>query len=321
MGVVSELCEWARSVRRIERYLLAVDAKVADNHERLLENSILSAKALINSIAARGTLADIREAEFKVFSQFGEDGIIQYLVRQAAIPAALQTFVEFGVESYVEANTRLLLINNNWTGLIIDSSRENMAAVENSALYWKYDLRAMTAFVDADNINGLILTGGFQGEIGLLSIDVDGNDYWIWDRIDIINPIIVIAEYNSIFGSRQAVTVPYDPAFRRSKAHYSHLYFGCSLRALELVGKRKGYALVGSNSTGQNAFFVRRDRLNGLQELTADEAYVESRFRESRDQFGRLNYLAGKARLREINDMTVLDVERNTLIRIADLLA
>jgi hypothetical protein len=266
-------------------------------------------------------LADIREAEFKVFSQFGEDGIIQYLVRQAAIPAALQTFVEFGVESYVEANTRLLLINNNWSGLIIDSSRENMAAVENSALYWKYDLRAMTAFVDADNINGLILAGGFQGEIGLLSIDVDGNDYWIWDRIDIINPIIVIAEYNSIFGSRQAVTVPYDPAFRRSKAHYSHLYFGCSLRALELVGKRKGYALVGSNSTGQNAFFVRRDRLNGLQELTADEAYVESRFRESRDQFGRLNYLAGKARLREINDMTVLDVERNTLIRIADLLA
>lgn len=289
----------------------------------IVEAKMLSAKVLIGQIermaAEPGASVDIRRAEFKVFSQFGEDGIIQYLIRRAAVPEHLKTFVEFGVESYVEANTRFLLMNDNWRGLVMDGSPANMAAVRETSLYWRQDITAKAAFIDRDNINGLIADAGFGGEIGLLSIDLDGNDYWVWEKIAAVNPIIVVAEYNSVFGAKHAITVPYDPTFERAKAHYSHLYWGVSLRALEVLGRRKGYALVGSNSAGNNAFFVRRDCLNGQPELTSDQAYVESRFRESRDENGRLNYLSGDARLREIADMPVVDVERNVTTAIRNL--
>jgi hypothetical protein len=283
------------------------------------EAKILAAKALISQTAVIGTLDDIRAAEFKVFSQFGEDGIIQYLIRHARVPAQSRSFVEFGVESYDEANTRFLLLNDNWRGLIIDGSSSSMRRVRNSAIYWRHNLVAVDAFIDADNINGLIKDAGFSGEIGLLSIDIDGNDYWVWERIDVVNPIVVVVEYNSVFGSRHAVTVPYDKNFSRSRAHSSHLYWGASLKALVEMGDSKGYAFVGSNNAGNNAFFVRRDHLNGQRELTAAEGYVESQFRESRDEAGDLTFLSGVARLHKILDMPIHDVERNAVVRLGDL--
>ena len=283
------------------------------------EAKILAAKALISQTAVIGTLDDIRAAEFKVFSQFGEDGIIQYLIRHARVPAQSRSFVEFGVESYDEANTRFLLLNDNWRGLIIDGSSSSMRRVRNSAIYWRHNLVAVDAFIDADNINGLIKDAGFCGEIGLLSIDIDGNDYWVWERIDVVNPIVVVVEYNSVFGSRHAVTVPYDKNFSRSRAHSSHLYWGASLKALVEMGDSKGYAFVGSNNAGNNAFFVRRDHLNGQRELTAAEGYVESQFRESRDEAGDLTFLSGVARLHKILDMPIHDVERNAVVRLGDL--
>jgi hypothetical protein len=308
-------------LNRLDGDLSTVKAAVQDLTARITEGAMLSAKILNQQIAARGVFRDIHLAEFKVFSQFGEDGIIQYLIRRANIPPHLRRFVEFGVESYVEANTRFLLMNNNWKGLVIDGSEAYVAAIREYPIYWMHDLTAIAAFIDADNINDLIRNAGFGGEIGLLSVDIDGVDYWVWDRLDVVTPIIVIVEYNSIFGSQRAVTVPYEATFVRSKAHYSYLYSGCSLKALELLGRRKGYSLVGSNSAGNNAFFVRNDYLNGQPALTAAEAYVESRFRESRDASGRLNYLSGDARLSEIKDMPVHDVEHGAQIRIEELLS
>src|SRR5207302_5091937 len=158
-------------------------------------------------------------AEFRVFSQFGEDGIIQYLIRRAQILRPLRSFVEFGVESYVESNTRFLLLNDNWCGLIMDGDAANIDAVKTSALYWRHDLTAKAAFIDRDNVDRLISSAGFSGEIGLLSIDIDGNDYWVWERVSEVNPVIVVVEYNSVFGQSRGVTVPYDPRFRRSEAH------------------------------------------------------------------------------------------------------
>jgi hypothetical protein len=265
-------------------------------------------------------LAGIQDAEFKVFSQFGEDGIIQYLVQRTEIPWDLRTFIEFGVESYEEANTRFLLTNNNWRGLIIDSDAANINKVRSSELAWRHELESVCAFVSAENVDGLISDAGFVGEIGLLSIDIDGNDYWVWKAISVVSPVIVVIEYNSVFGSDRAVTVPYDSAFVRRDAHYTNLYWGCSLRALALLGELKGYALVGSNSAGNNAFFVRCDHLNRLKAQAVREAYVESRFRESRDCDGHLTFLAGQARLQAIADLPLYDVENDVMIRAADML-
>jgi hypothetical protein len=287
--------------------------------DQINEVKLLAAGALIRHMKGRDALGSINEAEFKVFSQFGDDGIIQYLVHCLRISARQQVFIEFGVENYEEANTKFLLLNDNWRGLVLDGSSTNIDAVTRDGYYWRYDLTAAAAFVDRDNVNDLFRKYGFQGEIGLLSIDIDGNDYWIWERIEAVDPIIVIVEYNSVFGSQHAVTIPYEPAFHRSKAHYSNLYWGASLKALWLLSQNKGYAFVGCNSAGNNAYFVRRDRMGVLKPLTVEEGYVESRFRESRDLSGRLSYLQGGQRLRAIAGMVVFDVEHGRELSIDEL--
>lgn len=291
----------------------------AELRQQVLESKLLSAKLLVNQIKLAGVLARISDAEFKVFSQFGDDGIIQYLIHQIDIPRDKQIFIEFGVQNYQESNTRFLLLNDNWRGLILDGDKANMDFVIQSADYWRYDLTATAAFIDRDNVNDLFLQHGFSGEIGLLSIDIDGNDYWVWERIEAVNPMIVVAEYNSTFGPHHAVTIPYDPTFQRSHAHYSNLYWGASLKALCLLAERKGYAFVGSNSAGNNAYFVRVDKLTNIRPLDAGQGYVAARFRESRNLKGELTYLGGSARLQEISNMEVFDIERATVTRIADL--
>jgi hypothetical protein len=224
--------------------------------------------------------------EFRVFSQWGEDGIIQFLVEQ--VPIRRRLFVEFGVEGYKEANTRFLLVNDNWAGLVIDGSADQVARIRQRPEYWYYNLKAVNALVTAENINRILEENGVTGEIGLLSIDIDGMDYWVWKAIEVISPAIVVVEYNYRFGSEDAVTVPYDPAFDRWKAHHSILYYGASLKAVCQLGQQKGYAFVGCGSAGLNAFFVRRDlRPETIPELTPEVGYVEGQFREAHDEQGR----------------------------------
>lgn len=284
------------------------------------EAKILAARSLILQLRAQGWPTDVQAAEFKVFSQFGEDGIIQMLIDKVGIERANQTFVEFGVENYQEANTRFLLMNNNWRGLIIDGSAKNMDALRRSDIAWRHDLTAVGAFICAENINDLLVNHGFSGQIGLLSIDIDGNDYWVWQRIEVVSPIIVVVEYNSVFGPDRAITVPYDPKFVRSRAHYSHLYWGASLKALDLVARSKGYSLVGSNAAGNNAFFVREDRLGDLKPLSVADAYVESRFREGRNPDGSLSFVSGSDRIKVIEHLPVYDVEKDQTLTIREAL-
>jgi hypothetical protein len=291
--------------------MIAGDASGDIQSTRLLLGKLLS-----NQVKALGPKHELRDAEFSVFSQWGDDGIIQYLIHN--VPIENDTFIEFGVEDYTEANTRFLLLNDNWRGLIMDASAENMARVRRENLYWRHDLTAINEFISKDNINQLISGAGFGGPIGLLSIDLDGNDYWIWETINVIDPAIVIVEYNSVFGSKNALSVPYDPAFRRMNAHWSYLFWGCSLRALCVLAERKGYVFVGSNSNGNNAYFVKRELSSGIRIKTAEEGYVTARYRDSRDRTGKLSFVSGEARLALISDLMVMDVEHDVLVRLGD---
>lgn len=251
-------------------------------------------------------LDNIAAAEFKVFSQAGDDGIIQYLINKVYIPET--TFIEFGVENYVESNTRFLLKHNNWSGLVIDGSEKAINYIKTDDIYWQHELKALQSFITAENINDLISSQGIKGEIGLLSVDIDGNDYWVWKAITVVDPVIVVVEYNSVFGIEKAITVPYRPDFVRNKEHYSHLYFGASLKALCMLAEEKGYAFVGSNSIGNNAYFVKKERLGPLKALRPEEGYIYSRFRESRNKKGNLDYLTGHERYRRIEGMSVYNV-------------
>ncbi len=231
----------------------------------------------------------INETEFKVFSQWGDDGIIDWLIKNIDIDKESEKFIEFGVENYREANTRFLMMKNNWSGLILDGNSQNIKEIKNSYYYWMYDLTAKFSFVTADNINKIISEWTSQKDIGLLHIDIDGNDYWIWEAIKCIEPIIVIIEYNALFGNDRFITVPYSCGFYRTKSHYSNLFFGASLPALYNLGVKKGYTFIGCNLAGNNAYFVRNDKVNdNLPIVSLQEGFKDSKFREDRSRSGQL---------------------------------
>lgn len=309
MGPERELGRDVSGKERLQSALRALSAvaqtaRTVDDIDRL--------RAQLGGVESRhvATLGpdEIAKAEFQCFSQFGEDGIIQFLVQR--VPIERDIFVEFGVDDYRESNTRFLLVHDNWRGLIMDSADTMHDFLRSTGLAWRHEIDAKTAFIDRDNINDLIRTAGVAGDIGLLSIDLDGNDYWVLEATDVVTPRLIVAEYNGIFGAEAAVTVPYDPAFVRREKHWSGLYAGASLAALTRLADAKSYALVGSNRAGNNAFFVRRDVLGNIPEVTVEDAYVQSRFRESRDRAGELSYISGhEERLRLIADLPLVDLE------------
>jgi hypothetical protein len=255
--------------------------------------------------------------EFKVFSQCGEDGIIQYLINNMIIDN--KTFIEFGVQNYTESNTRFLLVNNNWNGLVYDGSKDHIDYIKNDNVYWMYSLKAEHIFIDAENIDSSILQSGMSGDIGLLSVDIDGNDYWVWKNINSVSPRIVVCEYNSLFGCDRSITVPYLDDFDRTRAHFSNLYFGASLLALTNLANSKGYKLVGGNSEGSNAFFVRNDLMSSFEEVSVKDAYIESKFRESRGKDGLMTFLSFDERLHIIKDMPLYDTVSKKTYKVSDL--
>ena len=281
-------------------------------------NSIQEALGRIENRQIGQLLASqISEAEFKVYSQSGEDGIIQFLVSK--VPVSNRRFIEFGVENYVESNTRFLALNNYWSGLVIDGDSANIEFVKSDPIYWRCNIKAECSFITKDNINDLFRRNGITGDIGLLSIDIDGNDYWVWEAIDCVNPCIIVAEYNSMFGPDRKVTVPYNPAFARSAAHYTKIFYGASIAALTHLANKRGYRLVSSNRSGNNLFFVRKDLMDGLTELSEKEAYRPINFREAHSKEGQLLYTSFDESKKLIGDEMVHDIESGELVQVKSL--
>jgi hypothetical protein len=263
---------------------------------------------LLNELHEGKTSQDLKDFEYKIFSQWGEDGIIQRLIKLIGVKP--NSFIEFGVEDFSESNCRYLLMKDNWSGFVMDGSAANIDRLRNAYYFWRYDLKAKCAFITRENINALIAESGFGVEVGILSIDIDGNDYWVWEAINTVSPAIMIVEYNAGFGADRAVTVPYKADFFRTAEHYSSLYYGASLPALCSLGKRKGYSFVGCNSAGNNAFFVRQDlRPTGLPELTAKRGFVGAKFRESRAQNGSLAFLSKEEEAEVLRRLPLVEVE------------
>ncbi len=304
---------------KIKKRILNISTKVDIN-----ELKKLSAQYLVRD-NKRSTFANLTDSEFKVFSQWGEDGIIQYLINK--LPIKNKIFIEFGVENYTEANTRFLLENDNWSGLVLDGSSKNIQSIQNSDLYWKYDLLAKEVFITQDNIDGIIeeyiISNKFNREIGLLSVDIDGNDYYVWNAIESIDPIIVICEYNWIFGNEFKLTVPYDETFVRTQKHHSNLYFGASIQAIYSLSKSKGYEYVGCTKAGNDAFFVKKEYAEKyIKELitTPSKTFQEQKAKESRDREGNLTFARGSDRLKIIKDMDVYNLDANKKVKIETIL-
>jgi hypothetical protein len=287
--------------------------------DQLEQTKILVAQSVVRELRGLKNPIPLWQSEFRVFSQFGDDGIIQYLISRIHLPSADQRFIEFGVENYREANTRFLLLNDNWSGLVMDGSENYISNIRSEQIYWRNDLTALAQFITRENINSLIEEAGFAGRIGLLSIDVDGNDYWIWEVLTKVDPAIVIVEYNGIFGSREAVTIPYQSDFIRQNAHYSYLYWGTSLPALCHLAAKKGYVWIGCNAAGNNAYFVRIEYAGRFLSPALPGDFVAAKFREARDRNGQLAYIGQKEGFELIKELPVWDVIENRMRRVGDL--
>lgn len=297
----------------IKKVALIIGNSILPSFSHCNETALLAIGAMLSKQQMSMKSNNINDYEFKIFSQFGDDGIIQYLIKNVEIKN--NNFIEFGVENFLESNTRFLMMNDNWSGFVMDGSEEAMNSLKNQSWYWKYDLTHKAVFINKVNINELLKSTGFSN-IGLLHIDLDGNDYHIFDEIDLstLNPSIIIAEYNSVFGKDRLITIPYKNNFVRTKSHFSNLFFGASLSALNYIAIKKGYSLIGCNLAGNNAYFVRKDLLNDkIIELTTNKAYKESKFRESRNKDYSLSYIAGKDRIEKIKGLEVLNVKTNQL--------
>ena len=242
--------------------------------------------------------SEINTKEFKVYSQNGEDGILLYIFSKIGIKN--KKLVEIGIEEGKECNSANLVINFGWGGLLIDGDQRG---IRGAKYYYKHvkgisdsRLKIVNKFVTKENINSIFKENGIEGEIDMLSIDIDGNDYWILKEINTLNPRVIIMEYNASIPKDKSLSVKYDPHFDRFVKHKSAWYHGASLKAITKLANQKGYILVGCESTGCNAFFVRKDLAKGkLEEVSVEDAYYPQIYRikhsSLEDQFDKIKVL------------------------------
>lgn len=209
-------------------------------------------------------LPGIDRIGFKTFSQCDEDGILLYIF--SIIGVTNKECVEICAGDGIECNTANLIINHGWHGLLVDG---NVRRVKNGIKFYErhtntyvFPPKFVHSWITRDNVNDVIVNNGFKGEIDLLSIDLDGVDYWIWKSITAIEPRVVVVEYQDIIGPDRAITVPYDEKFNAYKFPTTRgmpNFCGASLAAFVKLANTKGYRLVGCNRYGFNAFFIRKE--------------------------------------------------------------
>lgn len=294
---------------------------------KLLNNSItLSGKACLLELRKKySEFKYINEAELKVFSQNGEDGIIDYLLNRLFIENA--KFVEIGTEDYSEANTRFLYEATNSRGLIIDDSL-NMKELSNEIELWKGRILAVKDKVKTKNINSILEKNNFNKNIDLFSIDIDGIDYWIINKLPKKISKIFIAEFNPLFGPNLEITVPNIEDFERTKYHFSNLCWGMSLKALINLMKKKGFIFLGVNNLKNNAFFINEDFKNNFDKIIKNinsnclNEFTNNEFMESRDKNGNLSLLNKKQQINEIKDCYVINLEnsKEDLVKLKDII-
>jgi len=202
-------------------------------------------------------------------SQSDEHQLIARLMLDSNAP---RRFIEFGFHPR-EFNSAGLVRNGE--GLLLDGDISTIS-IAKKLLPATLDIRQQ--FITLDSIGSIVSWLGDR-PLGLLSIDVDGNDFWFAEALLPMSPAVAVIEYNASLGM-EPVTVPYDPSFLRGEKHETGWYHGASLVAIERLGRRFGYSLVATSDAGGNAFLLRQD-LQKAAWPTLDPVgcYRESRLR------------------------------------------
>lgn len=258
---------WIKNILKSKLYILKV-------RNRFSAEVQVSQRQLFNQYQVwkkEGKLPAFNDTGFRVFSQYEEDGKLLYIF--SIIGMKNKNFIEIGSDDGINSNCANLYFNFGYRGLYIDGNKQ---AIKRGRKFfskyphpWMYEPTFLCSKVTAENINDLIKGAHFAGDIDLMSIDIDGNDYWVWKAIDQVSPNVVVIETHIEFGMRNIV-VPYDPKYVYPGKH--PVYHGASPVAMVKLAKEKGYRLVGANELGFNFIFVK----NGLGEEHLPEVPVES---------------------------------------------
>ncbi|MFH1832137.1 MAG: hypothetical protein ABH827_05055 [bacterium] len=254
---------------------LAQPEKITHNHQAPAQSQIEQKQLYLyykQLLAEKKPLPSVHDVGFRNFSQNDEDGILLYLF--ALIGTTNKKCVDIAFANPHGSNVTNLICNFNWTGLLVCGSEHEITPAKSFFSShpdtFIYPPNITNAWITAENVNNILEKNGYSGEIDLLSLDIDGVDYWVWKNIETVQPRIVVVEYMNIWTSEHAVTVPYSPEFNRFNIHED--FCGASLAAFVKLAKSKGYRLVACNKYGFNAFFVKEELAKDiLPEITIEE--------------------------------------------------
>jgi hypothetical protein len=226
--------------------------------------------------------------------------------------------LEFGVGDFSECNSRFLVENRNASAVVVDSHQGLIPYIKRLDSYWKSTVVPLNEWITRANAQELLQKASLLLDgLDIFSIDLDGNDYWIMNELDLLSIRIVIVEYNPVFGPERSITVPPDDAFNRTSKHYSNLYYGASLKAWVSLMRDKGFVFVGSNQAGSNAFFLRGNEAKSIGLRIPSEAnlatFCDWRVRESRDSLGALSLLTGSQRWDLIKHLPFTDLSSDRI--------
>tara|TARA_A100001011_G_scaffold148247_1_gene156377 strand:- start:223 stop:1134 length:912 start_codon:yes stop_codon:yes gene_type:complete len=235
-------------------------------------------------------ITSIEETFFKVFSQDYEDGIIQYLIKSLSLKNI--KFVEIGTQDYSESNTRYIFETMRCEGLIIDPTPNLKKKINSFLRTWKNTLTIHNDFINSNNVVEIIEKNSFEKNLDIFSLDIDGIDYWILEKLPKKIAKIFIIEYNPYFGSKKEICAPNIEYFDRFKYHSTGFCWGASLKAIIKLMKQKGYTFIGTNNLNVNSFFVQDEFINkigfNLPNLNDLSKHTEVKFNLLKNKNGRL---------------------------------
>ena len=277
------------------------------------ENLILSAKS--HFILNRNNYSEysyLKNSEFKVFSQNGEDGILDYLIYTLDLKNI--KFIEIGVGDYTECNTRFLTHNFPFKGLVCDFNKKLKNNIKELVFTHRGEIKTYNGFINQDDVFDILKRLNFIDNINLFSLDIDGNDYYILKSLPDNFSDIFVAEYNQNFGPNLEISTPYINEFNRFKYHNSGLCWGVSIKSLVKLMEKKGYVFVGTNTECCNAFFLKKELKSKISKNYNFKINLNDCCNDfvcdARDNNGNLIQLPISKRLEAIKELEVIDLSK-----------
>ena len=306
-------------LKRIKNFISSI---ISDNND----HNIFAIGSSHFGLASKNykDVRNLNQVEYKVFSQSGEDGIIDFLLSNLNIEKP--KFIEIGVGDYSEANTRFLYERCSPKGLIIDCLNDLENKISKNIKLWTGDLKIVENYINSKNLIKILEENDFINDIDFFSLDIDGIDYWILEKLPSNFTKVAVIEFNANFGDELEITVPNMENFNRTEYHFSNLCFGMSIKAAINLMEKKNYYFIGTNLMRTNAFFISKDYSKDKYfpniEIKNKLTVSDVNFRESRDKNGKLSFLSGKDKIEKIKECEVIDLSSSTkrIIKIKDLL-